>query len=54
MDEVYNKLPAHIKLKVKKEQLVPLINDAKAGLLKKKKFKKKLEEHEKKLALRKS
>lgn len=54
MDEMYNKLPAHVKLQVTKEQLVPVISSTKDGLLKKKKFKKKLQEHEAKLAKRKS
>jgi uncharacterized membrane-anchored protein YjiN (DUF445 family) len=53
MDEVYNRLPAHVKLQIKKEQLIPIISSTKAGLLKKKKFKKKILEHEAKLAKRK-
>lgn len=53
MDEVYNKLPAHIKLRLKKEDLVPVISQTKSGLLKKKKYRKKLEEHKSKLEKRK-
>lgn len=47
MSEVYNKLPAHVKLKVTKEQLLPLLENTKNELLKTKKFKKKLEAYKK-------
>lgn len=53
MDEIYNKLPPHVKLKVKKDDLKPIISQTKDGLLKKKKYKKKLEEYKAKLEKRK-
>lgn len=47
MSDVYNKLPPHVKMKISKDKLVPHLQTVKAGLLKKKKFRKKIEDYNK-------